>query len=131
MKRFVVPILLTAALPAADSRIAAGMNAFTTASYKQLVGGDSNLILSPFNIATALSMALAGARGPLARLAAGRDGEVATAGQHGVEPDVVCGQLRAHGVTSSMTTCPAMTSSRPMMAARAWRSRTPRRSASQ
>jgi len=66
MKRFVVPILLTAALPAADSRIAAGMNAFTTASYKQLTGGDGNLILSPFNIATALSMALAGARGQTA-----------------------------------------------------------------
>jgi len=66
MKRFVVPILLSAALPAADSRITAGMNAFTTASYKQLTGGDGNLILSPFNIATALSMALAGARGQTA-----------------------------------------------------------------
>jgi len=39
------------------------MNAFTIASYKQLAPGDANLILSPFNIATALSMALAGARG--------------------------------------------------------------------
>jgi len=42
------------------------MNAFTTASYKQLARGDANLILSPFNIATALSMALAGARGQTA-----------------------------------------------------------------
>jgi serpin B len=66
MKPFVLPILLTAALPAADSRIAPAMNAFTTASYKQLMGGDGNLILSPFNIATALSMALAGARGQTA-----------------------------------------------------------------
>jgi serpin B len=66
MKRFVLPILLAAALPAADSRITSGMNAFTTASYKQLTGGDANRILSPFNIATALSMVLAGARGQTA-----------------------------------------------------------------
>jgi len=42
------------------------MNAFTTTSYKQLTRGDANLILSPFNIANALSMALAGARGQTA-----------------------------------------------------------------
>ena len=59
-------LLLAAALPAADSRMAPAMNAFTTASYKQLMGGDANLILSPFNIATALSMVLAGARGQTA-----------------------------------------------------------------
>ncbi len=51
MKRFVLPILLAAALPAADPGIVPGMNAFTAASYKQLAGGDANLILSPFNIA--------------------------------------------------------------------------------
>jgi serpin B len=61
-----MPILLAAALPAADSRIVPAMNAFTTAAYKQLAGGDANLILSPFNIATALSMALVGARGQTA-----------------------------------------------------------------
>jgi serpin B len=66
MKRLLLPILLAAALPGADSRITPAMNAFTTASYKQLMGGDANLILSPFNIATALSMALAGARGQTA-----------------------------------------------------------------
>ena len=66
MKRFILPILLAAALPGADSRIMPSMNAFTTASYKQLTGGDANLVLSPFNIATALSMALAGARGQTA-----------------------------------------------------------------
>src|SRR6516225_6345963 len=66
MKRFVVPILLAAALPAADSRIVSAINAFTTESYKQLTRNNANLILSPFNIATALSMALAGARGQTA-----------------------------------------------------------------
>jgi len=66
MKRLILPILLSAALSGADSRIMPSMNAFTTASYKQLTGGDANLVLSPFNIATALSMALAGARGQTA-----------------------------------------------------------------
>jgi serpin B len=67
MKRLLLPILLAAALPAADSRITPAMNAFTTAAYQQLMGGDANLILSPFNIAAALSMALAGARGQTAK----------------------------------------------------------------
>jgi serpin B len=66
MKRFALLVLLAAALPAADSGVTSAMNAFTTAAYKQLMGGDANLILSPFNIATALSMALAGARGQTA-----------------------------------------------------------------
>jgi len=67
MKRFVVAILLASARLGADSRITPGMNAFTTDVYRQLAGGDANLILSPFNIATALSMANAGARGQTAR----------------------------------------------------------------
>ena len=67
MKRFFLPVLLAAALPAADSRIVPAMNAFTTDSYKQLARGDGNLILSPFNIGTALSMVLAGARGKTAQ----------------------------------------------------------------
>jgi serpin B len=66
MKRFALPILLAATSLAADSHIMPSMNAFTIASYKQLTGGDANLILSPFNIATALSMPLAGARGQTA-----------------------------------------------------------------
>ena len=63
MKRLFLPILMATALPAADSRLTPAMNAFTTAVYKQVAPGSGNLILSPFNIATALSMALAGARG--------------------------------------------------------------------
>ena len=67
MKRIVFILLFATALPAADSRIVPGMNAFTTASYQHLGrGGDGNLILSPFNIGTALSMALGGAHGQTA-----------------------------------------------------------------
>jgi serpin B len=66
MRRWFLPILLTTSLPAADSRIAPPMNAFTVAAFKQVLRGDGNLILSPFNIATALSMALAGAGGQTA-----------------------------------------------------------------
>jgi serpin B len=58
--------MLATALPAADARIMPAMNAFTTEAYKHLTRSDANLILSPFNIATALSMALAGARGQTA-----------------------------------------------------------------
>ena len=66
MKRLFLPILMAGALPAADSDIVPAMNAFTTDSYKHLARGGGNLILSPFNIATALSMALTGARGQTA-----------------------------------------------------------------
>ena len=67
MKRLVLPILLATALRGADSRIMPEMNAFTTEIYKQLARGEANLILSPFNIGTALSMANAGARGQTAK----------------------------------------------------------------
>jgi serpin B len=67
MKRLVLLVLFAAALAAADPRITPALNAFSTACYKQLSRGDNNLILSPFNIATVLSMALAGARGQTAR----------------------------------------------------------------
>jgi len=67
MKRMVLPLLFAVALPGADSGITPALNAFSIAAYKQLAGGDANLILSPFNIATALSMTLAGARGQTAR----------------------------------------------------------------
>lgn len=62
-----LPLLLATALPAADTRITPGMNAFTTDAYKQLATGDANQILSPFNLATALSMVNAGARGQTAK----------------------------------------------------------------
>ena len=67
MKRFFLPVLLAAALHAADSPVVPAMDAFTIDAYKQLAPGDGNLILSPFNIGTALSMVLAGARGKTAQ----------------------------------------------------------------
>jgi len=66
VKPLLAAVLFAGVLPAADSQIPSAMNAFTTACYQQLSRGDRNLVLSPFNIATALSMALAGARGQTA-----------------------------------------------------------------
>lgn len=66
MKQLILPVLLAGVLHAADSPIPPTMNAFTLDSYKQLAQGDANLILSPFNIASALSMVLVGARGQTA-----------------------------------------------------------------
>jgi len=66
VKRIFVPFVIAAALPAGGSEIPTEWNVFATESYRQLAGSDSNLILSPFNIATALSMVLAGARGQTA-----------------------------------------------------------------
>jgi len=66
MKRLLLPLLLVGALPAADERVPAGLNQFGLSSYQQLARGEGNLIFSPFSIANALSMALAGARGQTA-----------------------------------------------------------------
>ena len=63
MRLFVLPILLAAGLRAAEPPVVPAMNAFTTDIYKHLGRQEANLILSPFNIGTALSMVLAGARG--------------------------------------------------------------------
>src|SRR4051812_12435465 len=56
-----VPILAVAADPVP------GLNPFSSTLYERLAkGNDKNLILSPYNTSAALSMALAGARGPTA-----------------------------------------------------------------
>lgn len=57
--------LLAGALLASPG-IPQGMNRFAAAAYRQMAGGQDNLILSPFSIATALSMLLEGARGQTA-----------------------------------------------------------------
>ncbi|SPF56216.1 Proteinase inhibitor I4 serpin [Candidatus Sulfopaludibacter sp. SbA4] len=65
IRRFTLALLLAGGLHAADGA-APGSNSFATRIYRQLAGGHGNLILSPSNIATALSMALQGARGQTA-----------------------------------------------------------------
>lgn len=66
-------LLLMGALHATGSPVA-GMNRFAAATYRELATGPGNLILSPFSIATALSMLLDGARGRTAtELAAALD----------------------------------------------------------
>src|SRR5262252_8028115 len=63
--RFAAPLALAAGLHAAGT-VAPGVNQFATSAYHELARGDQNLIFSPFNIATALSMLLEGARGDTA-----------------------------------------------------------------
>jgi serpin B len=69
--RFAFPILSAGLLFAADgpppgSAAANGMNQFAINAYRELARGRGNLILSPYSISTALSMALEGARGQTA-----------------------------------------------------------------
>src|SRR5579862_7628683 len=69
--RFAFPILSAGLLFAADgpppgSAAANGMNQFAINAYRELALGRGNLILSPYSISTALSMALEGARGQTA-----------------------------------------------------------------
>ncbi|MGA3041696.1 MAG: serpin family protein [Bryobacteraceae bacterium] len=60
-----IPFLLAGAL-FASSDVTPGMNRFAASAYRQLSEKNGNLIFSPFSISTALSMLLAGARGPTA-----------------------------------------------------------------
>ena len=57
------PLLFMTTLYAADSSVPKDFNEFALASYKQLAQNGGNVIFSPLNIATALSMVMAGARG--------------------------------------------------------------------
>ena len=66
MKYFVCAFVLVGVMSAGSSSIVSGLNDFTILSYRQLDQVSENLILSPFNIATALSMTLSGARGSTA-----------------------------------------------------------------
>lgn len=63
VSRLAISFLLMPTLFAADSTVPKDFNQFAVASYKQLAQGGGNLIFSPINIATALSMVMAGARG--------------------------------------------------------------------
>jgi serpin B len=65
-KRILLPVLAMTTLNAAADTIPAGMNQFAANAYGELATQSGNIIFSPSNISTALSMALAGARGQTA-----------------------------------------------------------------
>jgi len=85
MFRPLFAFILAPALLAADGP-AGGLNRFSSALYEQLARrGDKNLVLSPYSVASALSMALAGARGQTAE-------EIAKVlGQQGESPEYHAG----------------------------------------
>ncbi|HVN04253.1 MAG TPA: serpin family protein [Bryobacteraceae bacterium] len=60
-----IPLIVAGAL-FASSDITPGINRFAIATYRDLARSGANLVLSPFNISTALSMLLEGARGQTA-----------------------------------------------------------------
>src|SRR4051794_13803815 len=67
MFRPLFAVVLAPALVAAEIP-AAGLNRFSSALYERLASrGDRNLVLSPYSVASALSMALAGGRGQTAQ----------------------------------------------------------------
>ncbi len=66
-----LPFLLAGALLGASGDAAPAFNRFAAVTYRELSKEPGNLILSPFNISTALSMLLAGARGSTAAGIAG------------------------------------------------------------
>ncbi|MBZ5575589.1 MAG: serpin family protein [Acidobacteriia bacterium] len=63
MSRILLPFLLAAAMHAGDNPVAHGLNQFGIECYRDLAPGGGNLILSPFSISSALSLAFSGARG--------------------------------------------------------------------
>ena len=63
MKRYTPFLLLMATLPGTAQQLAPAIDAFTVDSYQRVARGNGNVFLSPFNIATAVSMLLPGARG--------------------------------------------------------------------
>jgi len=70
--------VLLAAAAAAERGPAEGLNRFSDSLYRHAAKGGGNLVLSPYSISAALSMALAGARGDTAaemRQVLGTDGE--------------------------------------------------------
>jgi serine protease inhibitor len=71
MKRYVLPLAVAAVLHAGPEQVSRGVDQFGLSVYRQLAPGGDNLIFSPFSISSALSMALAGARGETAAQMAG------------------------------------------------------------
>lgn len=66
-RALLLSVLPAATLSAAGPDVAAGLNRFSASIYDQVAkSGNSNVVISPYNIATALGMALGGARGTTA-----------------------------------------------------------------
>src|ERR1044071_3677391 len=65
----IVPLALAAAMAVqgAGNNVTQGLNSFSTSLYERVAKGSTgNVVLSPFNVGTALAMALVGARGETA-----------------------------------------------------------------
>jgi serpin B len=59
-------ILACGGLCGADQSVVQGLNRFASSSYQQVAARGGNIVMSPFSISSALSMALVGARGQTA-----------------------------------------------------------------
>ena len=90
--------VLSGTLDATENAVASGLNGFSAALYTQLATGDrGNLVFSPLSISSALSMALAGARGQTAAEIAKALGQTGGVAQYHSELAALLGQIAKAG----------------------------------
>lgn len=93
-------LALAATLPssAAEAGVSRGLNRFASDLYERLAkDGGKNLVFSPFSISSALSMALAGARGDTAREMAKTLGQPSDAASYHADLAILAGTIRGSG----------------------------------